>query len=839
MPSTINGIGTTYFGKRNLETESGVCEFCQNQTTLSTYETTYFFCFVFIPLIPLGKKQIIDDCGVCRRHRVLPVAEWQRVREEAIEASSTQLAEKMTDPKAAIEHLQTLTAFKQMDEARDLCEAIEASHANDFDVQFFLGAWHEKYGSSEVADRCFDSAFKIDPKNPVAIRAKGMGLVEQDKLDEAKTMLSALSPPSEHFDPGVFYQLGNAFQRQERHTDALEQYKLVSDNAPGIGKDKTFRQSVKKSEKALGQTTASILPKQSMFASKGFWWTAAALGLVAALIGSSIWIGSNRTVHVVNGNSVPITVKIDDGESITVQPTRFKEVTLAEGKHQVELISPDAGIEPETFQVSSSIWTRLFHSPAFVLDPTRTSAVTWEETTYSDNPVDDGEFEWEVGELMTQYSDVDYIFERFPAQLKVEDRTSSVTKTRVSFEPIPPTYLITMTELEPEKRMKIAEAHVGLNPDSPESWGVYRMVAESCGKMDHAIALMESRLEDKPLKVELHRAYHEAFKANGGSEQDLIDRYQGYLKSSPDDADVLYLNGRLAAGVSGSAAMFNQAIEKDPDHVFALNGLAYNQMAASKFKEAKETLERVIELAPENEYYRDEYISSLFASEDYKKLGREIDSISDPLRQAKQKATLLKLTGKERQYKNLSAKFSRQSAGSAPESVNDFRLLELHWSYLNNDLESYGKMVKKFDSSITKDVFQFQLDLEQDRTDGALKLLKKFPSTYGDQAIPLVAVAKNRNGEKSEGKKIWGDFLDKLDSHGEKAFVELARMAQEKKVSVDEFRELSLTPSQKRAWGLALLEFSKFSDDKDWKQEVGKINYDRSFPHNFIERMLK
>ena len=171
--------------------------------------------------------------------------------------------------------------------------------------------------------------------------------------------------------------------------------------------------------------------------------------------------------------------------------------------------------------------------------------------------------------------------------------------------------------------------------------------------------------------------------------------------------------------------------------------------------------------------------------------------------------------------------------------MNDFRLLELHWSYLNNDLKSYQKMIDKLDTSLTKDLFQFQLDIEQDRTSGALKLLEKLPSQYSDQAIPLVAVAKNRTGDKSDAKKIWEDFLGKLDSHGETHFVELARRAQEKEVSVDEFLELSLAPSQKRSWGLALLEFSKFTDDKDWKQELTNLNYDRTFPHNFVERMLK
>jgi len=550
--------------------------------------------------------------------------------------------------------------------------------------------------------------------------------------------------------------------------------------------------------------------------------------------GSTIWVGSNRTVHVINGNSVPITVKIDDGESITVQPSKHKAVTLAEGKHQVELVSPDAGIAPETFQLSSSFWTRLFQSPAFVLDPTRTSMVTWEETIYSDNPKDEGDFKVEIGELMTQYSDVDYIFERFPNQLKVDDRTSSVTKTRVSFEPIPPTYLVTM-DLDPAKRMRMAEALVGLEPTSEQNWSIYQMVAEASGKSDQALARMESHLDDKPTNVELHRAYHETFKTSGGDEKKLNERYQKYLQDAPDDPDMLYLNGRLAGNITGSTDLFNQAIAKDPEHVFALNGLAYNQLGAGNFKEAKKILQKMIKLAPDNEQYRERYITSLFATKDYKKLEPLIESLPESFRKARQKATLLKLTGKERRYKNLLSKYE---SSKAPESVENFRLLEIHWSYLNNDLNAYEKKIDKLDESLTKDFYQFQLDLEQDKTVN-LEIFESLPSQYLDQAMPLIAVSKNRNGDKSEAKKTWDEFLDKLDARGEHAFVKLARLAEKETVSVDEFRDLSLEPGQKRSWGLALLEFSKFADDEDWKAEILKMNYQRSFPHNFVKRMLK
>ena len=146
MPTTINGIGTQYYGQKNLTKEIGTCEYCNASAELSSYETGHYFVILFIPIIPLGRKQILDECPYCSRHRVVSVEQWERVREEAISASTDTLTTNMDDPGTAIEHLQTLTAFKQFEEANELAPAIEAQHKNDVDVQFFLGAWYEKYG---------------------------------------------------------------------------------------------------------------------------------------------------------------------------------------------------------------------------------------------------------------------------------------------------------------------------------------------------------------------------------------------------------------------------------------------------------------------------------------------------------------------------------------------------------------------------------------------------------------------------------------------------------------------------------------------------------------------
>jgi hypothetical protein len=62
MPTTYNGIGTQYYGRRNEEKRPGVCPHCGASVELSSYDTRLWFVIVFIPFIPLGRKRVIDQC---------------------------------------------------------------------------------------------------------------------------------------------------------------------------------------------------------------------------------------------------------------------------------------------------------------------------------------------------------------------------------------------------------------------------------------------------------------------------------------------------------------------------------------------------------------------------------------------------------------------------------------------------------------------------------------------------------------------------------------------------------------------------------------------------------
>ena len=52
MPYTMNGIGTWYWGQRNVQSRMGLCESCGRYGELKSYDTTLYIVVFFLPVIP-------------------------------------------------------------------------------------------------------------------------------------------------------------------------------------------------------------------------------------------------------------------------------------------------------------------------------------------------------------------------------------------------------------------------------------------------------------------------------------------------------------------------------------------------------------------------------------------------------------------------------------------------------------------------------------------------------------------------------------------------------------------------------------------------------------------
>jgi tetratricopeptide (TPR) repeat protein len=253
MPARVNGIGTTYLGKKDVQVQQGVCESCRRPGPLSNYETRLWFSVFYIPLIPLAKKQIINYCSRCTRHRSMDLDQWRDVQADAIGSAIADVDANPDSPDHAVQCHATMAACGKREEAAKYADAMLSRFGNSAEVLMYLGAWFERIGQSGQADKCFDRALAADPKHPGALRAVAVGLAQQNLPREAEAKLATLQPPSEHYDPALFFAVAQAYQNTGDHAAAARLFKVVADTTPSAAKEKKFRQAVQLSEAALGR----------------------------------------------------------------------------------------------------------------------------------------------------------------------------------------------------------------------------------------------------------------------------------------------------------------------------------------------------------------------------------------------------------------------------------------------------------------------------------------------------------------------------------------------------------------------------------------------------------
>ena len=846
MPQTINGIGTSYYGKKNLETDIGTCESCGHQGELHSYETGYYFVFLYIPIIPLGRKQIFDFCPRCSRHRVMPVEEWKVLKQQVIDESTAKLAENMDDPEAAVSHLQTLTAFHQVEEARELTGAIEGTHGGDVDVQLFLGSWHDIYGNSQDADRCFERAFQLDPKHPGCIRAHGVGLIEKGQIDEAKTVLQPLEPPSPDYDPAVFFMLASGYQEKKDHAGAMEVFQLIADTTPQFKKEKWFRQPVQASEKMLGKSGGeSILPRHSILKSKALWAVAIAALLLIGLFWWNRHLANHQKIFVVNANSCPIEVVVDDGEPIHMSSRSHAQFTLPEGTHTVKVLKPKQLAE-STFTLSKGWFERFFSKKTYVLDPTETAIVYVQTTTYvrkPAKPTTPDRFTYKAGQLLHEANGIDYPFERFPHEIEMESQT--IERQRIDFlEPAPDILEAPELNLSVEDVDKIFRRCIKLQPDNLDYLKEYFRFSLNHQRVQKYVALLKEHHKYRPVEIQIHRLYQQQVAVSGEkTTEQLKDDYDKLIEQEKDNPDLLYLRGRLESDTKKVDVYSERALKLDPNHAFSLFSKAFCFHTRGEFQDAKRVMDRVIKSHPNDEFFKNFYRDVVLAAG----TDREIDAVNGRNEQRtpnkflegySRNAEALMARGDAR---NARVRFERIMASLGTyEEKTALAIARAHWAVLNRDEENFSFPQGPVDQK-SRDYINYQLNLRVDSKKAA-DSLKKFLKGYSQlgEAQVLIAAALKMDGHDKQAEEFI-DALKSKETFTEAEEIELIQLLDEsrkRKIDVDEIRKLSVSIKLKRCYALATLVFSQ-QPNPELLKFARDINYDFAFPHHFIEDTLK
>ncbi|MGE5195164.1 MAG: BTAD domain-containing putative transcriptional regulator [Deltaproteobacteria bacterium] len=846
MPTRVNGIGTGYYGTSNLQTFDGVCEHCHRAAKLRNYETRLWFSIFFIPVIPLGRKQILSQCPICTWHRAMPFGEWERIRREAIGESASKWDENRDDPDAALAMHSTLVAFQKRDDAERLAALLLERFADVSRVQFYFGAWYERIGKGAAADECFAGALELDPTSLPAKRAVAIGHIEKGRLAEARALLADFEAPKDTFEPSLFFMLARGHQRQEQHEQALELFRMLMRSSPGMAAQKEFRTAVRQSEKALGLET-SLVHTDPFYRTAAFKWAVAALLLIVGIAGSNLYIQTHRSLHVLNGLKVPIVVQVDGAAPVEVSANGRKELTVAEGAHRAGVVQPPGFMQSVDFAVHAGWFDRFFKSPVFLIDPTRSAALVWESTVYRERPANaaagfDGSLRWHIGQPFTTYPDVDYAFQEFPAELRVKNQ-HEVTKTRVTVAEIGPVEAMNAVAMEPGRQtdlLSFFESHLRIDPADKILLLIYSGIAGQSQQQGRCRDFLATRLDDRPVLVDWHRAYQEACQARD-HDDGLLQRYDRYLAADPGNSTLLYLRGRIETDDAQADAFYERARAADPTNPYPWYAQGYRLRVAGEFAGARKALEEASRLNPDDLMMAHSLLDSRFALGEFDALEGEIRSQLEktPLNIGlhRQLLEVLVAAGRDARAEEAHAAFV-QRANQPPGDVFQLGLKsQLHLHYLRGRFDDFLAGSRQLTDPQTAAQTQFEAALELEQLDNLPASASAIRGGQRGMQDLLFGLAWSGKGDQARAAAARERAITALAAGNRAERQAAEHLRQGATIAAGTAERLTLEPALKAVVLVSLAEFCP-EQKPSLLALAGKLNYRRDFPHHFLNRKI-
>ena len=600
MPITYNGIGTHYYGKKDRSVRDGVCRSCQSATKLESYNTRLWFVVFFIPVIPLGRKRILDACPRCRRHYAAGVEQWEMQRQLNVSAAKDRFRESPS-PESALQAHAAMLSFHVHDEAAQFRE--EALQAFPTSATLCAGlAMHlDQVNEYAQATPLFEQALALSPDMPEARVGLALRRLNEKRFDEARELLDHLMQPGalRIYPIGPIDALMSALQKAGKHQQALEIAAHILTEVPEVGEQHKFRKFVTTSERALGNRE-SILPPTTFslrdlfdwhstrYSAGARWGFALAICSIVLLSGLAIqneYRRRHRRLDIVNGLEKPVQVAIDGAAPVEFKGTG--QLPIAEGVHHVRL----TGSVNEEFDVDmhAGYFQRWTYSPRWIINPGGAVAFQHSTVHYATTPRA-GKSRLIVGEHFVVLPHADYFFENPPQTMTMDSWQSEVVKEVLQQVSAPPaqTFTNSLGSNNKANSFTFAEAALRRKADDADLCEIYGAAAVALNELERARKFLKPRLGDRPVRIAWHRAYQQVEECAGNGA--LQAEYQAALQQDRGNAALLYLTGRVTVDRKIATQLFKQSTQADPKLPWGWYALAYDDASHGDWKPCLEML---------------------------------------------------------------------------------------------------------------------------------------------------------------------------------------------------------------------------------------------------------
>jgi len=602
MPATVNGIGTHYYGRKNASARRGNCEFCKRLTNLTSYDTREFFCVVYIPLIPMTKYRILDQCSSCRKHRRVTLADFQRNVQNSVEPLRAAVRANRSDSASHEALVQQLVGVGLLNDAETAAREGVAAIPQSAPLNRVAGQILSMKGNLPDAATFLERAVNIDSSDAAARTSLARVYYFQRRYDEAARQLEEarrIAPD----DGAVSSLLAETYFQAERWQDALAAYQRIAGPAPG----KALLRRIGDCKKKLGyeltpaerkasrrlwpfgsKKPATIKPaKVAGTAESRPYLIFVVIGIGAVIVTAAIVairIDKARNIDVYFDSIYPRTTFVVDGEKMLADAPPVKK-TLSPGAHRVTVLDRNGKqIEQRSINVTGSF----LEARAFVFNTLGMRVYRRASITYSPNESDRAySAELIGGEKWFEASGIDYLFAGAPQEIEMSSGSSQETKSELTAD---------VMSLTSYGWMRVRE---GKNDEAEKAFRTV-LAADSCDmsarralsqirsvkSIDDAVKIAHDGIvQCKEHPIEAHRVYQDTQQRLGHGEQ-LAAEYRAVRDADPSSAAGHYLYGRLLDDPNAAMAEQRSALKIDPKLGWAHAALAYELLITGSYDDS-------------------------------------------------------------------------------------------------------------------------------------------------------------------------------------------------------------------------------------------------------------
>lgn len=604
MPQTFNGIGTWYYGKKNKHTREATCEHCNTYTELTSYDTTNFVVVVYIPIIPLGRFRVVDQCSACTKHYSVPLKEWNEQKHGEVGEAAAALERDPWNSEAAMELIRTCAGYHDHESLARHEAAIDQALSNDASGMAFLASAYEYFKEPTKGEGAYRKSLMLTD-DPSVHHQLGLLLINQNRPAEAKEHLWHLLTQPTDDDLTTLYFLVEAFQASGMHREAGEVLNAMARDVPNLAHDPTFQKYKKRVQKHVGshKRLASPLMKGKPLGydnSRTVLITVVVVILVAAGASFLLYQQTQRAdVYLVNGIDRAYTVRIAD-ETHHLAPLATTEITIP---RRAELIAEASEQElgwPATVDITmaTNFWSALFEKRTYVINPDRTAVIIWEQTEYRVDPFErENPTRVHIGRGLHTFDNLHYIFKEFPDEITLSSGQSAERRDRIwrFFDAEPSSaYGAALDEGRRGDAIAYLVAWLRANPEDDATLAF----ASGVVPPKEFFALARPHLDTRPLEMEWHRVYQTA-QERAGAADELRDDYRILLDAEPDNSDLRYLLARVTPDADAAERLLRTAAESDPPSAYSIHSLAYQRITEARFEEGLTLARRARKLEPD------------------------------------------------------------------------------------------------------------------------------------------------------------------------------------------------------------------------------------------------